>query len=159
MGDDPRSAIAKLLDELQARSVLLLSPDPHQEWRRWCEQHSSAAIETIADEPLARLEPLGRYDLALVIGFIERLEKAVGTQLIGRLRNVHTEHLFVLAGDDPRWPATEWYALALQRADQFQIGEQHLTLYGYDLASYNRVRSWNNPKYWANPENWGKYWW
>jgi hypothetical protein len=159
MGDDPRSAIAKLLDDLRPRTLLLLSPDPHGEWRRWCEQHCAAAITALADEPLRALETLGHYDIALVIGLMEQLDKTTGTQLIGRLRNVHTEHLFALVGADSRWPATEWFSLALQRADQFQIGGHLLTLYGYDLANYNRVRSWNNPKYWANPENWGKYWW
>jgi Family of unknown function (DUF6231) len=159
MAGDPRSAIARLLDELQPRTLLLLSPDPHGEWRRWCEQHCAAAITALSDAPLARLERLGRYDMALVIGLMERLDKTEGVQLIGRLRNVHTEHLFVLIGADARWPVTEWYALALQCADRFQVGAERLTLYGYDLASYNRTRSWNNPRYWANPENWGKYWW
>lgn len=160
MGDDPRSAIARVLDDLQPRTLLLLSPDPHREWQHWCQRHCAADItELSAADPLHALEAMGRYDIALIVGLMERLDKAVGMQLIGRLRNVHTEHIFVLIGDDGRWSATDWFSLALQRADQFQVGAHRLTLYAYDLAGYNRVRSWNNPKYWANPELWGKYWW
>ena len=159
MSHDPRSAIAQLLDELRPRSVLLLSPDPEGEWRRWCEQHSGVAPTALTAEPLIKLQSLGRFDLALVIGLLEGVDRREGEQIIGRLRNYHTDHLFVLVGDDPRWAANDWFGLALQRADQFDVAGQHLTLYGYDLASYNRTRSWNNPKYWANPENWGKYWW
>lgn len=160
MNDDPRSAIARLLDHLQPRSLLLLCPEPGDEWRQWCARHCGAAITLLeGDAPLPALERLGHFDAALVLGLIERLDKAGGEQLLGRLRNVHTEHLYALTGDDPRWPFTEWLAYALQRADSFDTEDERLTLYAYDLASYNHVRSWNNPRYWANPENWGKYWW
>lgn len=159
MGDDPRSAIAALLARLQPRSLLLLSPDPDAEWRRWCERHSGAELTVLTEHQLPQLETLGRYDMALVIGLIEQLDKSAGMQLIGRLRNVHAEHVFVLVGEDERWPASAWYGLALQRIDSFVLAAQPLTLYGYDLATYNRARSWNNPRHWANPENWGKYWW
>lgn len=158
MGLDPRAAIARLLDDHKPRSLLLLSPDRDGSWRSWCERQG-AAVTAIQRNPLDALEALGRYDLALIIGFMEQLDKAEGMQLIGRLRNVHTEHLFVLVGPDARWRATDWYALALRRLDRFEDGDHLLSLYGYDLESYNRVRSWNNPKYWAHPENWGRYWW
>jgi len=157
--DDPRSAIANLLDAMKPRRLLLLSPDPHGEWRRWCAGHGAADIVALAEDPLSALETLGRFDMALVLGLLERMEKTKGVELIGRLRNLHTEHLFVLIGDDARWRATDWYGLAMQRVDRFQIDNQTFVLYGYDLADYNRVRSWNNPRYWANPENWNKYRW
>jgi len=157
--DDPRSAIAHILSVINPRSILLLSPDPHGEWRRWCEAQSGAALTSLFQENLSTLDGLGRFDLALVIGLMERIDKIAGVELIGRLRNVHTGHLYVLIGCDPRWAATDWYSLALQRIDSFERDGQAITLFGYDLASYNRTRSWNNPKFWANPENWGKYWW
>jgi hypothetical protein len=159
MNDDPRSAIARLLDELQPRSLLLVSPDPQEEWLRWCSQHAGVIPTEVRAEPLAQLENLGRFDVALVIGMLERLERHEGEQVIGRLRNYHTEHLFVLMEDDPRWPMNDLFGLALQRTAEFDMQGHHLTLYSYDLSSYNHVRSWNNPQYWANPENWSKYWW
>jgi len=157
--DDPRCAIARLLDDFKPGRVLLLSPDSFGEWRRWCEQHCSAEIVALTDASPPALEGLGRFDLVLVIGCMERMEKSEGVELIGRLRNLHTEHLFVLIGQDPRWKPTDWFSLALQRVDQFHIDGQSFELYGYDLAAYNRTRSWNNPRYWAHPENWNKYRW
>ena len=159
MSADPREAIAALLDAGAPRSVLLLSPDPHGEWLAWCKSHCAGTIHAITAAPLAALERRGRADLALVIGLLEQLDKDTGELVIGRLRNLHTDHLYVLIGDDPRWRATDWYGLALQRIEQFEIEGHTLTLYGYDLATYNRVRTWNNPKYWANPDNWNRYWW
>lgn len=162
MSDDPLSAIARLLADLQPHSLLLLCPagNAATEWRDWCTRHGAATVTLLTDDqPLAALEALGRFDAALVTGLVERLDKASGEQLLGRLRNVHTTHLFVLAAEDERWPFADWLALALQRADRFDTPAGPLTLYAYDLASYNRVRSWNNPQYWANPENWRKYWW
>lgn len=156
---DPRPVIAGLLDEHQPQSLLLISPDPHAQWRQWCQLHCAGAVTSITESPLDTLETLGRADVALVVGFIELLDKACGEQVIGRLRNVHTEHLYVLMGDDPRWPVNDWFGLAMQRIERFEIDGTQLTLYGYDLATYNRVRSWNNPKYWANPDNWNRYWW
>lgn len=156
---DPRHVIAGLLDEHQPQSLLLISPDPHAEWRQWCQPHCHGEIVPITEQPLAALESVGRADVALVIGFIEPLDKESGEQLIGRLRNVHTQHIYVLVGEDPRWPVNDWFGLAMQRIERFEIDGSHLTLYGYDLATYNRVRSWNNPKYWANPDNWNRYWW
>ncbi|MET0377904.1 MAG: DUF6231 family protein [Spongiibacteraceae bacterium] len=158
MSRDPRHVIADLLETHQPQSLLLLSPDPHAEWKQWCQPHAGETI-AITAEPLAALEPLGRVDMALVIGMIETLDKGSGEQVIGRLRNVHTEHIYVLIGDDPRWHDTDWFGLAMQRVERFAIDGCALTLYGYDLATYNRVRSWNNPRYWANPDNWNRYWW
>lgn len=159
MSRDPRHVIAGLLDTHQPRSLLLLSPDPHGEWRQWCQLHCSGELIAITSAPLTALEQLGRVDMVLIIGLIETLDKDDGELVIGRLRNVHTEHIYVLIGDDPRWRDTDWYGLAMQRVERFAIDNSTLSLYGYDLATYNRVRSWNNPRYWANPDNWNRYWW
>lgn len=159
MENDPRAAIAKLLDVQQPNSLLLLSPDPHDEWLRWCRQHCGAAVTAVKSDALAALEPLGRFDMALVIGLLEQLDKNSGMQVLGRLRNVHTQHLYALIDAEAHWSDTDCFSLALQRADRFAIEGHQLTLYAYDLANYNRVRSWNNAKYWANPQNFGKYWW
>lgn len=154
---DPRSAIAAILDALQP-STLLLVGNALDPWQAWCASHCDAAI-TCAEPDETTLEPLGHFDCALVIGATDQLEKRTAEELLGRLRNVHTAHLYVLATDDPRWPLTSWLALALQRLDRFDDAEPPVTLYAYDLSSYNRTRSWNNPRYWANPENWNRYRW
>lgn len=158
MSRDPRHVIADLLDTHKPRSLALLSADPHGQWQQWCAPHCGEVI-SIRKDPLAALQSLGRVDVALIVGMIEQLDKASGEQVVGRLRNFHTEHLYVLIGADARWRETDWFGLALQRIERFDIDGAALTLYGYDLATYNRVRSWNNPKYWANPENWNRYWW
>lgn len=159
MSDDPRSAIARILDEQQPEQLLLVGETTLAEWATWCRAHCTAEITTLPAAGLRLLEQMGRFDCALVIGAIETLDHQQGSELLGRLRNVHTDHLYVLAKDDPRWPLTDWLALALQRADTFKSGGQPITLYAYDMATYNRVRSWNNPRYWANPENWNRFRW
>lgn len=160
MSADPRTAIARLLDEQQPATLLLVGDGAIHEWQTWCLSHCDAEITTLpAAGAGERLDRLGRFECALVIGAVEVLGVQAGRELLGRLRNVHTDHLYVLARDDPRWPLTEWLALALQRADTFAIEGCSITLYAYDLATYNRVRSWNNSRYWANPQNWNRFRW
>lgn len=154
---DPRSAVAAILDALQPDTLLLVG-SALEPWRDWCAAHCDAVI-TCRPATSAALTALDRFDCALVIGATNQLDKGAAEQLLGRLRNVHTTHLYVLAEDDPRWPLTAWLALALQRLERFPAASPPVTLYAYDLATYNRTRDWNNPRFWANPENWNRYRW
>lgn len=145
--------IERLLRQRQPDSLLLLSRE-----RRW-----QSLCQPLCEKLIARDEPgLGdvqRVDAAVVVDLVERVDKRTATELLGQLRTLHTDLIFVLTADDPRWSLTDWLALALQCSGSFDDGGRTLTLYRYDLGNYNRTRNWNNPQYWANPENWGKYRW
>ncbi len=150
--------IERLLRERQPSTLLLLSRDPR--WPALCQPLCQQLISR-DDLPLndMALNDIGHVDMALVIDLTEALDKRDAIELLGRLRTLHTDLLYVLTAADPRWSLTDWLALALQRAGEFDDDGRLLTLYRYDLGSYNRKRSWNNSQYWANPDNWGKYRW
>lgn len=171
--NSPQLDIERLLRERQPASLLLLSPDNSRpdnnhsdndrdnRWRVLCQSYCQQLLTpAYAAVEGGGLDGIGHVDLALVVGLIERLDKPDAIALLGRLRNLHTDLLYVLVGDDPRWTLADWLALGLQRAGEFTDSDgSRLTLYRYDLGNYNRTRSWNNPKHWANPENWGRFRW
>lgn len=146
--------VVDLLRDRQPSTLLLLCNEPL--WPTLCQPLCPQLIST--DDPT--LNDVGHVDMALVIGLVEQLDKRAAVELLGRLRTLHTDLLYVLAADDPRWSLNDWLALALQRVAGFDSDDgRHLTLYRYDLGCYNRQRSWNNAQYWANPDNWGKFRW
>ena len=160
MSADREAVLAAALEALAPASVLALGPPPVPGVAGCRARHPGVAVTHIdAPDPLPALEPLGRFDVALVAGLLEQLDHATGEQLLGRLRNLHTEHLLVLLGPEAPWRRNQLIGLGLRPTTRLRDASGEAALYAYSLASYNPVRSWNNPRFWANPENWGKYRW
>lgn len=107
-----------------------------------------------------------RYDCALLADFLEHLPRVDGIAVLGRLCNLHAGRLLVFidhAASRDTWTLDDFISLGF-RHDADLVGEsggqsRRLSLYSYDIASYNHERTWNNPRFWANPELWGKYFW
>lgn len=98
------------------------------------------------------------HDLALISDTLETMDQATGSLLLGQLRNLGNLRIAVLVEDRSGWQLRDFIALGFTRyADAGENGE--LTLYTYNIDSYNHKRDWNNPKYWANPEMWDKARW
>jgi len=136
--------------------ILLCSRHPNPELAQHCH------LEGIALEycqTLDALETLGRFDAALVVDWLEHHTHLEGIQLLARLRNLHTPHIWLMLKDTASWSMNDLLGLGFHRQGQQQHGDQVTSSYAYQLETYNHKRSWNSPKHWANPQNWGKYWW
>lgn len=111
---------------------------------------------------VADLDGEGHYDCVLVADLLEHLPRGQGLALLGRLRNLHAARLLVFldhAGAADDWTLDDFIGLGFRREETLTYAARTLTLYGYDIATYNHERTWNNPRFWANPEMWGKYFW
>ncbi len=163
--NSPQARLAGILDSHQPESILSVSQNPVPLLEHWCEDHNCTLTQIVDTDPLPRLKGLGRFGIAVVADQLEYMNHQQGEELIGRLRNLHTESLVVLyqgqlAPQRLRWQRNEFLGMGLRHDSRFTSEEgREMNLYTYELATYNFVRTWNNPRFWANPENWGKYWW
>ncbi len=164
----PDTAGADVLGLLQAEqpeSLLLSSADAALNERIQAALPDTP-LETIAPADLpGRVESLPVYDVILLVGVIEQLDKQGAHILIGRLRDLHSRHLFLLVRTGDSWTglASHW-----QRNDLLAHGFTLLHHYDddgdwqlcrFELDTYKATPEWLNSKYWANPELFGKYRW
>ncbi len=108
------------------------------------------------------LENLGRFDLIMVVGYLEALDKKVAMQHLAQFRNIHGSKIWVQINKSSALSFNDFIGLGFKRLTINNEGDaldEAYSYFGFDLASYNHKRSWNNSKYWANPENWNKFRW
>lgn len=108
---------------------------------------------------IQQLEHQPHFELGIVLGFLEHQTATEGLELIGRLRNLHCQKIWLAVATSNIWNLTTMIGLGFKRKHCYQQDEVELCSYSYDIDHYNHKRDWNTPKNWANPENWGKYWW
>lgn len=118
---------------------------------------------------MADLDHASRYELGVVFNFLEHRPVSEGLEVLGRLRNVHCERIWVAVTTSSDWDFNSMISLGFSRGPCFagrtmtsahnKPREVEICTYHYDIDKYNHKREWNTPKHWANPENWGKYWW
>lgn len=168
--ETPISALLAIIESLSAKTCLLCARSIPADFVTACEQLTCSVSVVSNDDPIAEL-PMQRYDLAVIADCLEHMNLENGQQLVGRLRNVHSNHLAVLVSDSAgeanadetvisRWSEADFYALGMQHYSTFKRAEKHnLQLYTYAIESYNHKRAWNNARFWANPENFNRYWW
>lgn len=164
VADSPQRHLAAILDGQRPATLLTLSLNPMPVVDQWCQERGTQLTRLEEPDPFDDLARLGRFDLVIVADQLEYMTRDNGTELLGLLRNLHTNALVVLyqpqrAPDTLRWPRNDFLGMGLRREADFEDGERSMTLYSYELDTYNFRRAWNNPQYWANPENWGRYWW
>jgi hypothetical protein len=156
----PQQAIAALLARYQPQQLLLIGASELPAVTAFQLAHPDCQITHAAAEPLPAELAKRRYDLALVVDCLEHMPKRQGLELLGGIRNLNASRIAVLVDLTAcDWQETDFFALALQAAEQFQREQQTLHLFTYDLLDYKQVPDWLNAKFWANPENFGKYWW
>jgi hypothetical protein len=165
----PQQTLAAILDSQKPSSLLVISLNPVTQLQDWANEHD-CTLHLIHDaDPLPALAQLQRVDMAIVADQLEYMTREAGAELVGLLRNLHTERLVLLyqsglAPERLRWSRNQFLAMGLRRDYQFHQNQFHqdgreMSLYSYELSRYNFSRAWNNPRFWANPENWGRYWW
>lgn len=157
---DCAESLQDLLGGLNPDSILVLGSLGEHFVDDYIAKHSSCVVEYIeAEQVLARLDGLARYDLVLVSYVIELMERHDAIHLIARLRDIHARRLvlFVPIGDDwpdlvSHWSKRDLLGLGLvQMAENKALGRA-IHIYGYDILTYKIRPDWLNSRFWANPQ-------
>ncbi len=160
--NSPLQALAAIIARHQPHSALLCSAQQSSTIESEIRQYVSE-LSSIDAQQAKELEiPAERFDLIMVADLLERLTKAEGIRLLGRLRNAHSNRLFLFfsrENSSENWSSADFYGLGLHEADVFATGGNESALFSYDIGAYNHTRDWNNARFWANPQNFGRYWW
>ncbi|KPQ00202.1 DUF6231 family protein [Marinobacter sp. HL-58] len=155
-----RQALARIVDTCQPKTLVVCGEAAGQVGRHWCHHHGESAMTTLDSNRPNEAFPLSRtQDLALVTDTLEHLSHEQGEVLLGQLRNYGTHQIAVVVSGNPEWAFTDFIGLGFRRQAELGDGDNPLTLYTYNIDSYNHKRAWNNPDNWANPEMWDKARW
>jgi len=158
--DSARDILARIIDTTQPETLVCCGPVAQEVAERWQQHRNSARVCALdTADPNAALPLDAVQDLALITDTLEHLPHDEGALLLGQLRNYGTHQIAVLVKDAPDWAFTDFIGLGFRRHAEVQDSSGTLTLYTYNLDTYNHKRAWNNPDNWANPEMWGKSWW
>lgn len=157
--DTPARVLARIIDTSQPATLLCCGQIAQEVAAVWQQQAGQQLMTLDTTDPNAHMPPMQVPDLALITDTLEHLPFGEGALLLGQLRNYGTQQIAVLAPPTPAWGFTEFLGLGFQRHAELQSENGALTLYTYNLDTYNHKRAWNNPDNWANPHMWGKTWW
>ena len=165
-------AIETLLAESQPRSILIVgSSDLRSIVSDYLEQvrflRSQCGVTVMSHESvLDELPEHGRFDIAVVAGALEHMDKTAGRKLLAALRDVHAARFCAAvpvgrewAGMSSQWQPGDFFALGLTLLDKYATDDGSIHLYKYDIATYKKTPDWLNARDWANPEMWDKYRW
>ncbi|MEC7815728.1 MAG: DUF6231 family protein [Pseudomonadota bacterium] len=154
------SVLARIIDTANPASVVCCGITAEQVAGVWANHHENGRLFALdAADPNADLPLPITADLALITDTLEHLSHNDGALLMGQLRNYGTHQIAVLVPASADWGFTDFIGLGFQRHAELEGEDGPLTLYTYNLSSYNHKRAWNNPDNWANPHMWGKSWW
>lgn len=159
-------ATDNLLQQLQAHpteAILLASRRSIDAVREFASAEQRSLTEISPASPTVTSLPHRAF--AVVVDYLEHLDKSTALHQLGQWRNMHCNHMWIaVAVDHPDWQFADFIGLGCKRLGQFELstdiqgdgltGQQVVNAYGYDLGHYNHRRQWNNPRYWANPERW-----
>lgn len=154
------AALEPVMASVKPRSLLALGPFAQADLPAL----APAVTLTLVESPpwLQSVAQDARFDLVFIAGVVETLAKPEAVRLLARLRDVHTQRLYVRialgAGKDP-WTANDFIALGMEEAAAWKEAGQLFHLYKFDLFTYKPAPEWFNAKYWAHPELWDKYPW
>ncbi|MDF1782491.1 MAG: DUF6231 family protein [Alcanivoracaceae bacterium] len=160
----PHQHLAAMLDSQMPTSMLVVSMNAIPLLESWCKEHN-CQLTTISElNPFPLLADTRRFDLVVVADQLEYMNRHSGEELLGLVRNLHSNAMVVLyqaalAPQKLRWKLSDFLGMGMRRQGNFRDGDREMSLFSYELDTYNFTRSWNNSRFWANPENWGKYWW
>ncbi|HKK14334.1 MAG TPA: DUF6231 family protein [Gammaproteobacteria bacterium] len=155
----------RLVAETRPHTLLVIGPDAGALADR-VRAHVGDMATLDPEEALEALSGLARYRLVWVYGTLERLAKERANVLMGGLRDLHAQRLYVLVpiggrrGDErSHWRETDLLALGLSRSQRYSQAGRNLDLYGFDLFDYKQTPDWFSARHWANPQLWDQYRW
>lgn len=156
----PEQALAELIESCQPRTLLACGELARGLAQSWCREQEGIQLSCIESSDIqGGLSFSSIQDLALVTHGLASLSHAEGRTFLGQLRNYGTRQIAVLEDDAGDWALSDFIGLGFKRQARFKDSEPALSLYTYNIDSYNHKRPWNNPKNWANPQMWGRAWW
>lgn len=148
--------IQLLIKEIKPESLLIISDETFD-----IEDADINAVTIPCAGSLSALYELGRFDLVLVLGALNILDKTDGEQLLGRLRNLHAKRLLLSHPPCDHWALSDFLAFAMTELNHYPADGDlpEWQLFEYNIHSYKSVPDWLNNKFWANPNMWNKYRW
>lgn len=156
-----KADVEQVLGQTQPHSILCLGAPCATPVR----DYVAAAPGRLAQHHPEPPTTLGRYDLVIVADLLERLDKAAGTQLLARLRDLHGGRFLLTVpigpqpGQTSQWDSNELLALGLVLVSRYAMADGERHLYRFDLGDYKTTPDWFNPRFWAHPERWDKAFW
>jgi len=158
--------VLTLVNEAQPSSILVISEqapaflDEYREQRQLINQNCNIKYISTADIDSVK-EESSRYDLGLLLGALDNLDKNNGNQLLAHFRDVVcSQYCLLIDHTISPWQTIDLFAFALSKVNQYENADSgDLGLYKYNIDSYKRTPDWLNPDNWANPEMWNKYRW
>ncbi len=149
--------LAQIVDASAPASLLCCGARAERIARHWARLNPDVCLKTFEPEQAqTTIASLAAADLALVSDTLEHLDHASGSHVLGLLRNYGTQRIAVVVPSQGLWRFNDFIAMGFRLHAQLADG---LTLYTYNLDSYNHKRDWNNPRNWANPQMWDKARW
>lgn len=156
-----KADLEQVLRQLQPQSVLCLGAPCTEAVHNYV----AAAPDRLSRHYTVPPGDLGHFDLVIVEGLLERLDKSQGEQLLARLRDLHGGRFLLTVRIGPRpqqaspWDGNELLALGLILVNRYSDTDGERQLYRFDLADYKTTPDWLNARYWAHPERWDKEFW
>lgn len=162
-----RPVLESVLEERPASSILAIGEGSEAVFERYLDGRGDVSLTSVpAGEIGRRITGIERHDLALIGNTFERLPKDEGAVLIGRLRDLCSERLYVLLpmgagweGHASVWRHADMLAYGFSLVMWYPVSGRRVNLYVHDLYDYKRTPDWLNPSDWANPELWDKFRW
>ncbi len=160
-----QQALLPLLAAQHPATLLAAGPAAAQLARRYTQQTPVTDLKCVATAAEIFALATGTvFDTVVVAGLLERLDKATGHNVLGRLRDLHARELFVVlpVGDQATpdtWARNELFALGLELVCTQQRNADSIHLYRYSIDRYKTTPDWLNDRNWAHPELFNKHWW
>jgi hypothetical protein len=155
-----QGVLAGIIEATQPDSILCCGKYACSAARIWQRLHSQTRLHTLDAASPGSAMPLDTvYDLALISDTLEFMPHDEAMLFLGQLRNYGTHRIAVALSENPDWAFTDFIGLGFQKYARVQVHDRPLTVYTYNLDTYNHARAWNNPADWANPEMWDKARW
>jgi len=160
--------ITVLLETVCPEKLLIIGENEilniHKQYQLQCEVIKKPFSCNLLSSSTQLSEPalMQRYDLAIIGNILESKSKQECQQLLGRLRDLCTPRLILIADlDNTEWLENELLGFGFSKFCNAERGikERNIVIYQYNIDSYKKTPDWFNPKNWANPNLWNKFWW
>ena len=151
------SRMMHIIEEIKPNHVLIASSQIEEILK---DAKAQCAIQDLSAPQMVDLtlspDDVKNVDLVVLGENLNQLEHTKMIEVIGVLRNHLNAKMLILSNEASTLSFSDMLSLGFKREEQDESG---LTVYSYDIASYNKKREWNNSRFWANPENFDKYRW
>jgi len=153
------TVIARYVDDIAPDSVLLLGSTANARWVQ-LDLNCAPNVVSVREVDQSHLpSATGPFDLVLVAGVIEHLDRRVGGRLLGTLRDLHARTLIVqilsaIGTDETCWSLADMLAFGFDQLGSFEESEGTVDVYRFSLNDYKKTPDWLNPNHWAHPHLW-----